>query len=612
MKTYSLRRRVVGLFLALVLLLGSAIFVFGYVMIKKNIIDRAQRQVQNDLKAARSVWDNELEQMRNGFDLITVIRDPALLKTQLGLDYLFVVERTKADSIHSLIVKAAFGGNSCGGPRIIDSVELSALDWNLQDRARIQLQPTPLARPTMLTKITTAMVVEYAAPYFDSTGHVVRVIYGGKIINRYFRLIDKIHDIVYENRLYKNKPMGTVTIFLNDVRIATNVVAKEGARAIGTRVSEAVFHNVVEQGRPWLDRAFVVTDWYLTAYEPIRDFSGEIIGILYVGTLEQPFRDMIRQALAVFALIIGGCAALAIIISVVLASAILTPLTRLVSATASLADGDLSHRIPNNMRIREIHDLAEAFNHMAGSLDERETSLKRVNNDLDVLNKRYIDLVGMVSHELKGILASTVLNAYTVCDGYLGPLNDCQKKALTAVTRNLDYFNLTVTNFLNLSRIEKGELTVNRSIIRLGKDIAEVSIDAFTRQAEERAITIVNDVPADLQISGDSFLLLTVINNCIGNAVKYGARGGTIIITARDNDASRIVEIYNDGRPFTASERDQLFKRFVRLDTPEGRQARGTGLGLFLCKEIVERHGNTIWCESREKGNAFLLTVDRV
>ena len=90
-------------------------------------------------------------------------------------------------------------------------------------------------------------------------------------------------------------------------RISTNVRNADGTRAIGTRVSKEVNTAVLREGKPWNDRAFVVNDWYITAYEPIRSIRDEIIGILYVGTLEKPYLDIANQVMATFILIAALC-----------------------------------------------------------------------------------------------------------------------------------------------------------------------------------------------------------------------------------------------------------------------------------------------------------------
>jgi signal transduction histidine kinase len=366
----------------------------------------------------------------------------------------------------------------------------------------------------------------------------------------------------------------------------------------------------VVKGKPWYSRAFVVTDWYLTAYEPILDVTGRIVGILYVGALEAPFNDVIRSSALVFLLIVGAITLIAVLVTFHFAAGISRPLTRLVNASHTIADGDLSHRVPNNDKIRELHELALSFNEMADKLHSRETSLKATNEELAVLNKRYLDLVSMVSHELKGILSSTMLNACSVRDEYLGPVNETQAKALESITRNLEYFDLTIKNFFNLSRIEKGELALTLTAIKLKETIVDESVNYFLRQAHDRGMTIENHVVPDTSLIADNFLLLMVVNNLIGNAVKYGRERSAIVVNGGRTGQSIELEVFSEGRPISTEEQGKLFKRFSRLDTsPEGKKMRGTGLGLFISSQIVERHCGTIRCVARENGNSFIVSI---
>ena len=132
--------------------------------------------------------------------------------------------------------------------------------------------------------------------------------------------------------------------------------------------------------------------------------------------------------------------------------------------------------------------MAEAFNAMALGLKEREESLRVSNEKLAASNKSYIDLIGFVAHELKGILASAVMNAYAVRDGYLGLVNFKQRKAMDSVTRNLDYLDATVKKFLNLGRIERGELAVNKTSLNLKKDVFDVSINSLAPMAVKKGL----------------------------------------------------------------------------------------------------------------------------
>ena len=157
---------------------------------------------------------------------------------------------------------------------------------NFYKKAKIKLIPTEHARPVAEKTLEKAMAMEYAAPITDKEGNIKGVIYCGKFINKNADLINKIHESIFEDETFEGKPIGTVTIFLDDVRIATNVLDKKENRAEGTRVSQEVYEEVVVKGNYWLARAFVVDSWYIAAYEPIKDIEGNIIGILYTGYLE--------------------------------------------------------------------------------------------------------------------------------------------------------------------------------------------------------------------------------------------------------------------------------------------------------------------------------------
>jgi signal transduction histidine kinase len=333
---------------------------------------------------------------------------------------------------------------------------------------------------------------------------------------------------------------------------------------------------------------------------------------LYVGILEKPFIDMIHDTLMWYLVILCVAALLAGVVAFLLSAGISRPLTSFVSATANLAAGDMSHRVETSSSVTEIRRLTDSFNEMAEQIHKRELSLNATNDELAVLNGRYLDLVGMVSHELKGILASALLNACSVRDGHLGGVSAQQKKALDSVVRNLDYFDMTVKNFLNLSRIEKQELNLSVANVFLKEDVVDVSVDAFIRQAQAKNVTIENEVPFECTLSADGSLILMVMNNLIGNAIKYGPPNGVIKISLSENDGHATVSVFNTGRPLTEEETQKLFKRFSRLESsPEAKKARGTGLGLFLCKTIIETHGGTMRCEPKNDGNSFCFTIPK-
>jgi len=144
------------------------------------------------------------------------------------------------------------------------------------------------------------MVLKAAHPIIDFNGKVMGVLAGGVLLNRNYEIVDRIKNIVFKDAKYKGKDIGTATIFLGDLRISTNVMDKEGSRAIGTRAMKEVQEQVLGKGTPWIHRAFVVDDWYITAYEPIRDVQDKTVGILYVGLMESKYAVMKERLILLF------------------------------------------------------------------------------------------------------------------------------------------------------------------------------------------------------------------------------------------------------------------------------------------------------------------------
>jgi two-component system, NtrC family, sensor kinase len=609
MQLNSLKPRIFLSFFSLIVLLGVSIAMLGSYILKKDIIEKAQHEVKNNLHTARAVYNSQIDSIKQAFELLADTADVSQYKQKIGLDYIAQVTADQKPQIKSQIVLRAFNGKGVGGTRIIEQEELNQIDTALREKAKIDILPTPKAIPTDRKVSEQAMAIEYAMPIIDKSGKVIKVVYGGKVINRDFALVDHIRDLVFQSRVYEGNPLGTVTIFQDDVRIATNVLTTNNQRAIGTRISEGVYNEVVKKRGMWVDRAFVVNDWYLTAYEPITGIDAKIIGVLYVGVLEKPFVDTEREIVLAFFTIIGAAGVLAAILALILTAAITKPMTTILKATSKIASGDLQHRVNTKSPLKELRELAEAFNSMSSKLDEREKSLIVSNHKLEVLNRNYLDLVGFVSHELKGILSSIVLNAYNLRKEYLGPMNEPQKKALANISRNLDYLSSTVKNFLNLSRIEKDEIMLKKTMANLKEQVFDISIESFLQLAQEKNMTLDVQVNPNIILDMDIGLIQIVVNNLLSNAIKYGAQGGIIKITTKLKPGILEVEVYNDGRPIASIDIDKLFKKFSRLMYAGTEKVKGTGIGLFITHKIIEQHGGEIWVEPKNAGNSFKFTI---
>ncbi|OGF45207.1 MAG: hypothetical protein A2231_00255 [Candidatus Firestonebacteria bacterium RIFOXYA2_FULL_40_8] len=597
-------------FLLVIIIIGILIFTYGSFFISDNVYGRAQREVARNINSAWNEYNNEVENLKTVADFVSGAHcseyrtNKALLskiKEKYKIDYIVFTPAMPDEKITESTRPRA-------ETRIIPVKELKELNNNLSDRAFIKSKETEMAKKIPASDLKDGLVMEATASYFDVKKQEKGTLKIGKLLNRNSEIVDKINSIIFEDQKYRGKSIGTVTLFLKDIRVATNVLTFDGERAIGTHISEKVYDEVITKGNKWRDRAFVVKEWYITAYDPIKDSKGNIVGILYIGRLEAPFveiRDLMRRDLLILLLI---STLLFIIISYWISIAIDRHFRQMTAAVKQIANNDLNVRVSKDTGITELNILAEAFNAMAMALNEDRREILEANEKLNAANKNYLDMVGFVSHQLKGILGSIVMNIYSIKEGFLGEINEKQKKAIDSVARILDYFESMVKNYLDLSRIEKRELEIKSSLLDFGEDVVKIAIQHFEKQAQERDIRIENNIPSGIKVFVDKGLMLIVCDNLLSNAVKYGVKNGSIVLSYEDpgDEYFRFV-FYNDSDPISAVKQDMLFKKFSRL--PGTEKIKGSGIGLYISREIMEKHEGKITHESTNKGNRFILLI---
>ena len=317
------------IFLAVACLIGVVTSLIVNSLITNQIIFEAQERVKEDLNTARYVYASKIREidrtirwtairhvLKKGLkekNISSIRNELEGLMVEEGLDFLTLVDRNgvvvfrfhnppvSGDSLlHDPFIRMALERKEISGTQVLSGDELSKEGRSLTLKAVIQSIPVPKEKPAKKMEETSGMVLKAANPIIDFNGEVLGVLTGGVLLNRNFEIVDQIKNIVFKDAKYKGKEIGTATIFLGDLRISTNVIDKEGNRAMGTRAMQEVQQQVLGKGVPWIQRAFVVDDWYITAYEPIRDVQDKIVGMLYVGMLESKYALMKERLILLF------------------------------------------------------------------------------------------------------------------------------------------------------------------------------------------------------------------------------------------------------------------------------------------------------------------------
>jgi len=629
----SLRSKLVVSFLAVIIICGLVATLVGMQLIGSGIINQAQDKVKHDLNSGWEVYREETEKLK---DMVrfTAMRffikdaisdnDIEILREELeeirkteSLDILTltnengeVLVRSRNPSVNGddqthdeLVGRVLSTKKAIAGTVIVPREELLKEGADLAKQAYIKVIPTPKAKPSPETKQTSAMCIKAAAPVFRQDGSLLGILYGATLLNQNYMLVDKVKEIAYRGVKYKGEDIGTSTIFQGDVRISTNVKGKDGSRAIGTQLSEDVYEQVLEKGLPWMHRAFVVNNWYIAAYEPIKNIKGDIIGVLSVGLLEDKFTDMQKRAIAVFLVITLAGMVAALIVSNFLANGFLQPITQLISASGKWAKGDLDYQIEITQK-NEIAELEKTFNLMASSLKERDDKLREY-TDQQIMKSERLATLGQlaagVAHEINNPLGTISIYTQMILDD-LGKDNDSCRESLAVVMKQTNRAGRIVKDLLEYARQPEPEMRILNI-----NDVLRKAIAIITHPAELQSIRVTTNLAPELPDSqGDSDKLQQVFVNIIVNALQAMPKGGELTISTRLTEVNKLIEIEisDTGCGIPQEHLGKLFDPFFSTKSA----GEGTGLGLSVSLGIVERHNGTIDVKSKVgEGSTFII-----
>jgi two-component system NtrC family sensor kinase len=372
----------------------------GATLITDRVFHQAQQKVIGDLNSARKVYLDEINHL-TGIVKVAALNSEMADSLQTGrvaalekvtrqllkseqLSFLNVLDEQgvvryratnplqKGDtSVDDPLVARALDGALWGGTQVYSRERIARDNPALLKEIAIEIKATPRARPATGKFQEQGLMLVAVSPLRGNDSRVVGVLQAGLLLNGDERVVDTITRIVYDHH-----EKGAATVFLGDVRIATSVRDNTGNRATGTLMSAAVASDVLERGKRWSDRAFVLNDWFISAYEPIRDPQDKVIGALYVGMPEKPLMEM-RTSLN---LIFGGVLLFVSVIGITISSWISNRLARPVRALAEgarrIAAGE--HIEPINVNTNdEINLLAEEFNTMNREVNSLKNNLEQ-------------------------------------------------------------------------------------------------------------------------------------------------------------------------------------------------------------------------------------------
>lgn len=545
-----------------------------------------------------------------------------LKREELGLDFLYL-HPGDAPSPWP-VIQTALGGAPSTAIDIFPAETLAGFSDALAGRARIELIETEAAVPTERRTEDRGMVVHSASPVrlpgFDGA------LVGGILLNRNLGFIDTINTLVYLNAVTGGERQGTATLFLDDVRVSTNVRLFEDVRALGTRVSASVRHAVLNEGQTWLARAFVVNDWYISGYLPLSDSFGERVGMLYVGFLEAPFTRAKRAALMVMLAAFGAVLLLSGPIFLRMAKGVFAPLERMTQTMRRVEQGDLAARNGDvgardeigqvsrhlDTLLDQVQERDRALRDRAGELnirvDQRTAELKEANRKLEETFKQLVmseklasigEITAGVAHEINNPVAVIQGNVDVMREA-LGPQIETVQVEMDLIDRQVQRIDAIVAKLLKFARPDEfGADENNVDVAALTEECLALIDRVYTGQH----IRIERDMQSAPAVRINTGELQQVIVNLLVNAVQAMDGAGTLSLSlsaeTREGRAGACLRVADTGPGIPEAALDRLFDPFYTTKLGEG-----TGLGLSISQTLIQRADGLISAFNRPCGGA--------
>ncbi|HGG63877.1 MAG TPA: HAMP domain-containing histidine kinase [Rhodobacteraceae bacterium] len=250
------------------------------------------------------------------------------------------------------------------------------------------------------------------------------------------------------------------------------------------------------------------------------------------------------------------------------------------------------------------------------SNQERTEQLKLIKDENEKTKAAYevkSQFLSTVSHELRTPLTSIKGSLDLVNGDVLGKVPDNLKPALAIAAKNSQRLANLIDDLLDLQKMEAGEMNFNFETMNVNELVKE-AVESTTGYAAKLGIHVTTILPArELMIRGDHSRLIQVMNNLLSNALKFSNEGGSVRIQVSENDNRVRISVQDDGIGIPDNARDKVFGKFSQIDSSDIRKVGGTGLGLNITKQIVERHDGMIDYESgRGAGTTFFVEFDQV
>ncbi|WP_244603441.1 ATP-binding protein [Methanococcoides sp. NM1] len=332
-------------------------------------------------------------------------------------------------------------------------------------------------------------------------------------------------------------------------------------------------------------------------YEPVRTGNYSFILVIPEDDMLADVTALRNELILISSLALIFMAGAAYLV----ARSITRPINEIVSNFEDISDsalkGDLDRRAETEVEV-DFRKIPLGLNEILDSLQTYSDELEEANEELKSLDQMKDVFLSNVSHELRTPLTSIKGYTQNVYDESLGDINDQQKTSLGTVIRNADRLGRLVDSLLYISKAQAEIIEYDFKECQMAEIMSNTIMDTIML-VEANDLHIEKKIPSDLPtIEADKARLVDMLNNLVDNAIKFTPRGGIITLGVYEEERYLHLTVHDTGIGIPKELIPNLFRKFYQIDSSIRRKYGGTGLGLYICKKIVDAHSGEIWIES--------------
>ncbi len=612
-----LRWRLVLAFAVLIISSASATIWIGNTVFGNKVDELARDQFALHSRLALQVFDARLEVMRllamdvaagyiRGVDAFGEARTAA---TNCPFDFLLLLDPPRKP----VLFRAGSEGSGIGGESNL-SVQPEQSDQNddllrgpllsVFRRAMSGRKPVSgiiaaatgdIAPLVVGTPAEDLLLLVAAAPVENRSGSGVLI---GYLLNGRAGILDQVRRLLpghTERRL-------TIMLFLGDRDIASS----DGTRAAASRADARIVEAVLRKGQPYAGIAGALNKRLYSAYLPLADPSGVVVGMLGLEGSADAVADVRKRTTTLFTSLIAGGMVFGFVMILLFSAWLVSPISQLAEGVTRVAEGDLDHKVRIDSA-DELGKLAHAFNQMVRAVKERDLKLREMTESRLTQVEKQVSigrLAAGVAHEINNPLTAIL----TLSSLWLKkmPLEDPRRESLEIIVTETSRCREIVQSLLDFAR----ERPIEKSVIDISAVVREALLLAnkYDSMAERKVELRTASLP--LLVNADAKLLQQVFINLLLNAAEATDPGGVIHVESDEDSSGGFVQVkvVDSGKGIPKEHIHRVFEPFF---TTKG-TGKGTGLGLSVSLGIVQKHEGVIEIESEErKGTTVTVTLPR-